>query len=197
MAAPGDPRCNTATNPGCLNIILQSLLNTPSGQIVQKLVGLWPEPNVPDAGLSNNYFASGPFGFDRHTLDTKINWNVSNKVSVFGRFSFLHYSDFTPTVFGDALIGRPIGGSSNPGHGHGETYNTTFGGVYTIKPNFVIDAYFGFDKQGTSSEPPGLGKNVGSEVLGIPGTNGPRRFESGWPEFDFNGTDAFATAGIS
>jgi hypothetical protein len=196
MAAPGDPRCNTAANPGCLNIIPQSLLNTPSGQIVQKLVGFWPEPNVPGAGLSNNYFASGPFGFDRHTLDTKINWNVSNKVSVFGRFSFLHYSDFVPTVFGDALIGRPIGGSSNPGHGHGETYNTTFGGVYTIKPNFVIDAYFGFDKQGTSSEPPGLGKNVGSDVLGIPGTNGPRRFEGGWPEFDFNGTDDFATIGI-
>jgi len=194
MAAPGDPRCDTATNPGCLNIIPQSLLNTPSGQIVQKLVGLWPEPNL--SGLSNNYFASGPFGFDRHTLDTKVNWNASSKVTVFGRFSFLHYSDFTPTVFGDALIGRPIGGSSNSGHGHGETYNTTFGGSYTVRPNLVIDAYFGFNKQGTSSEPPGLGKNVGSDTLGIPGTNGSRKFESGWPEFDFNGTDDFATIGI-
>ncbi|HJY08535.1 MAG TPA: carboxypeptidase-like regulatory domain-containing protein, partial [Bryobacteraceae bacterium] len=36
MAAPGDPRCDTATNPGCFNITPQSLLNTPSGQIVQK-----------------------------------------------------------------------------------------------------------------------------------------------------------------
>ena len=129
--------------PGLFEHHSSSLLNTPSGQIVQKLVGLWPAPNVPGAALSNNYFASGPFAFDRHTLDTKINWNVSNKFSVFGRFSFLHYSDFTPTVFGEALVGRPIGGSSNPGHGHGETYNTTFGGVYTLKPNFVIDAYFG------------------------------------------------------
>src|SRR5947209_422871 len=31
MAAPGDPRCNTATNPGCQNIIPQSLLSTPAG----------------------------------------------------------------------------------------------------------------------------------------------------------------------
>jgi Carboxypeptidase regulatory-like domain/TonB dependent receptor len=191
MAAPGDPRCNTATNPSCLNIIPQSLLNTPSGLITQKLLSLWPAANLP--GFSNNYFASGGFLFDRHTLDTKVNWNVSSKMTAFGRFSFLHYADSTPTVFGDKLVGRPIGGSSNPGHGTGETYSSTVGGSYTVTPTFVIDAYFGFTKQGTSSEPPGLGKNIGSEVLGIPGTNGPRAFESGWPQFNFDG---FATVGV-
>ncbi len=46
MMAPGDPRCNTATNPSCMNIIPQSLLNTPSGQIAQKIIGLWPAPNL-------------------------------------------------------------------------------------------------------------------------------------------------------
>ncbi len=191
ISAPGDPRCNTATNPSCLNIIPLSLLNTPSAQIAQKINALWPEPNLP--GTSNNYFASGGFLFDRHTLDTKVNWNVSSKMTAFGRFSFLHYSDITPTVFGDTLVGRPIGGSSNSGHGHGETYSSTFGGSYTVTPTFIIDAYFGFTRQGTASEPPGLGKNVGSDVLGIPGTNGSRQFESGWPEFDFAG---FATVGI-
>ena len=194
MAAPGDPRCNTASNPGCLNIIPQSLLNTPSGQIAQKIIGLWPEPNL--GGLSNNYFASGSFGFDRHTLDTKVNWNVSSKLTTFGRFSFLHYSDFTPTVFGPKLIGRPIGGSSNSGHGHGETYSTTIGGTYTFMPNLVMDAYFGFTRQGTASEQADVGKNVGLDVLGIPGTNGTRKFESGFPEMDFNGCCEFATIGI-
>ena len=193
IAAPGDSRCNTATNPGCQNIIPRSLLNTPSALIAQKINSLWPEPNL--AGLSNNYFASGGFGFDRHTLDSKVNWNVSNKLNVFGRFSFLHYSDFTPTVFGASLQGRPIGGSSNPGNGHGETYSTTFGGTYTFSPAFVMDAYFGFTRQGTNSEQLGLGKNIGLDVLGIPGTNGTRRFESGWPEFDFRTGSDFATAG--
>ena len=194
ISAPGDPRCNTATNPSCLNIIPRSLLNTPSAIIAQKINALWPEPNLP--GLSNNYFASGGFAFNRDTLDTKFNWNISNKLNVFGRFSFLHYTDFTPTVFGAALQGRPIGGSSNPGNGHGETYSTTIGGTYTFTPSFVMDAYFGFTKQGTISEQVGLGKNVGLDVLGIPGTNGTRKFESGWPEFQFNGgTSDFAVAG--
>src|SRR5947208_3452278 len=197
MMAPGDPRCDTATNPSCENIIPASLLNTPSAQIAQKINALWPEPNLP--GLKNNYFASGGFAFDRHTIDTKMNWNINQKFNVFGRFSFLHYSDFTPTVFqSTGAQGRPIGGSSNPGHGHGETYSTTFGATYTFKPNFIMDAYFGFTKQGTNSEQTGLGKNIGLDVLGIPGTNGPRKFESGWPEFQLAGVSGgsdFATMG--
>src|SRR5450432_103455 len=194
MAAPGDPRCDTATNPSCQNIIPRSLLNTPSGLIAQKINSLFPDPNLP--GLTNNYFASGGFAFNRTTLDSKVNWSVSNKLNVFGRFSFLHYTDFTPTVFGTALQGKPVGGSSNPGNGHGETYSATFGGTYTFTPAFVMDAYFGFTRQGTISEQVGLGKNVGADVLGIPGTNGTRKFESGWPEFQFNGgTSDFAVGG--
>jgi hypothetical protein len=193
MAAPGDPRCNTATNPSCENIIPVSLLNTPSAQIAQKINSLFPEPNLP--GVKNNYFASGGFAFNRNTIDSKINWNVNSKMNVFGRFSFLHYTDFTPTVFGTVMQGAPIGGSSNPGNGHGNTYSSTFGGTYTFTPTFILDAYFGFTHQGTSSEQQGLGTNVGLDVLGIPGTNGTRKFESGWPEFQFNGGSDFATAG--
>ncbi len=33
-------------------------------------------------------------------------------------------------------------------------------------------------------------------MLGIPGTNGPRNFESGWPTFDFEEADDFATVGV-
>lgn len=175
------------------NIIPKSLLATPSAQIAEKMNSLFPEPNLP--GIKNNYFASGSFGFDRNTIDSKVNWNVSNKLNVFGRFSFLHYTDFTPTVFGTAMQGTPIGGTSNPGNGHGNTYSATFGGTYSFTPTLVLDAYFGFTHQGTISEQQGLGKNVGLDVLGIPGTNGTRKFESGWPEFDFNTGDDFATAG--
>lgn len=184
----------SARVPFAGNIIPKSLLGTPSALIAQKMNALWPEPNLP--GVKNNYFASGGFAFDRNTLDTKVNWNVSNKMSVFGRFSFLHYTDFTPTVFGTAMQGTPIGGSSNPGNGHGNTYSSTFGGTYSFTPSLVLDAYFGFTHQGTISEQQGLGKNIGLDVLGIPGTNGTRKFESGWPEFQFNGgTSDFATAG--
>ena len=129
-------------------------------------------------------------------MDSKINYNVTPKLNLVGTFGVLHYKTSVPTVFGDELVGRPIGGSSNPGHGSGETYRFTIMGNYTFSPTVVLDGHFGWARQGTASEQPGLGENIGSEVLGIPGTNGPRAFESGWPEFQFNGADDYATLGV-
>jgi len=176
---------------GCTNMIPTSRLD-PS---TQQILGLLPA-NTNVAGRenkTNNYFVSGPFTFDRHQVDSKVNYNATSKLNFLGTFGYLRYSDNTPTVFGTTLVGRPIGGTSNPGHGSGNIYRFTIMGTYTFTPNFVMDAHFGYAKQNTSSEQPGLGKNIGTDVLGIPGTNGPRAFESGWPEFDVGD---FATMGV-
>ncbi len=184
--SPGDPNyslCNTATNPQCLNIIPAARLD-PSAL---KITPLIPDPNL--SGTGRNYFASGPFNFARHQVDSKVDWYATPKLNLTGTFGVLHFDDVTPTVFGDALVGGPIGGSSNPGHGHGNTYRFTVIGTYAFTPNFLMDAHFGWARQGNASEQPGLGKNIGLDVLGIPGTNGSRKFESGWPEFDIDGFD--------
>ena len=176
---------------GCLNMIPTSRLD-PS---TQQILALLPA-NTNVAGRenrTNNYFVSGPFTFDRHQVDSKVNYNATSKLNLIGTFGLLHFSDNTPTVFGTTLVGRPIGGTSNPGQGSGNIYRFTIMGTYTFTPNFVMDAHFGYAKQGTSSEQPGLGTNIGSDVLRIPGTNGPRAFESGWPQFDVGD---FATMGV-
>ena len=191
---PGDPNyalCNTATNPNCLNIIPAARMDP----IARKIASFIPANNL-DRERSN-YFVSAPFTFDRHQVDSKVDFNVNSKLNMAGTFGLLHYRTNVPTVFGDTGVGRPIGGSSNPGHGHGNTYRFTVMGTYIFSPTFLMDAHYGYAKQGTNSEQPGLGTNIGADVLGIPGTNGPRNFESGWPEFDFNGTDDFATVGVN
>ncbi|PYV37851.1 MAG: hypothetical protein DMG06_26995, partial [Acidobacteria bacterium] len=191
--APGDPNyalCDTAANPQCLNILPAARMDS----IALKLAALIPDPNL--SGTRNNYYVAAPFAFNRQQVDAKVNYNATSKLNLSGTFGVQHFRTSVPTVFGEELVGRPIGGSSNPGHGHGETYRFTIMGTYTFTPNVVLDAHFGWARQGTASEQPGLGKNVGSDVLGIPGTNGPRAFESGWPEFDFNSTDDFATIGV-
>jgi hypothetical protein len=190
---PADPNFNPAcTDPaGCINMVPVSRLDP----VVQQILALEPDPNVSGReNKTNNYFASAPFTFDRHQWDAKVNYNATSKLNLTGTFGMLHFSDHTPTVFGDKLIGRPIGGTSNEGRGHGETYRVTVLGTYTFTPNFVMDAHFGWARQGTASEQPGLGTNIGRDVLGIPGTNGSRTFESGWPQFDVEG---FATVGLT
>ena len=131
----------------------------------------------------NNYFAQAPFTFDRQQIDSRFDYNVNSKFNMSGTFGMLHYRANVPTVFGDAAVGRPIGGSSNPGTGHGNTYRVTVMGTYIFSPTFFMDAHYGYARQGTKSEQPGLGQNIGLDVLGIPGTNGTRAFESGWPTF--------------
>ena len=87
-------------------------------KISQKIVNLTPNPNLD--GLTSNYYGAAPFTFDRHTLDSKVNWNASQKLTMFARFSLLRFDTVNKQVFGDELGGPPINGG-NPGHGYGGT----------------------------------------------------------------------------
>ncbi|MDP9225243.1 MAG: hypothetical protein M3P18_15645 [Actinomycetota bacterium] len=160
--------------------------------IARKIASFIPANNINRD--RNNYFVSGPFTFDRHQVDSKVDYSVSPKFNLAGTFGALHYRTSVPTVFGEDAVGQAIGGSSNPGHGHGNTYRLTVMGTYIFSPTFLMDAHYGWAKQGTASEQPALGKNIGLDVLGIPGTNGTRAFESGWPAFEF---EDFATVGVN
>jgi hypothetical protein len=57
------------------------------------------------------------------------------------------------------------------------------GVTYVLSPRLVLDGNFGYTAYDANSQELGLGKNIGRDVLGIPGTNGTRVFESGWPRF--------------
>src|SRR5258706_532682 len=162
--------------------------------IVQKIIALIPRPTFPDR-LTNNFYASGPFMFDRHTLDNKVNWHVSDKLSTFARVSWLKYNMSNQQSFGDALGGPPVSDAAgNPGKGFGGTLNSALAATYILKPTFIIDAYFGYTLMDTNVEQPRLDEKIGLDFLGIPGTNGPRRFEGGWPRFSI---DSFTNLGIN
>ncbi len=156
--------------------------------ISQKILSFVPATNL--EGDSRNLFANAPFKWNRNQVDSKINFNATEKLNFVGTFGMLHYSDIAPTIFGDAAIGRLIGAGGNPGTGSGNTYRTTIMGTYTFSPTFLMDAHFGWSKQGTDAEQQDLGQNIGSEILGIPGTNGTREFESSWPQFDIQDFDS-------
>jgi hypothetical protein len=159
--------------------------------IAKKIIDLMPLPNLP--GETRNYFVQAPFIFNRWTLDTKLNWNATSKLNIFGRYSQLDFWTFNETVYGATLQGPPIAGG-NPGEGAGKTYNVSAGATYTFSSTVVADAHVGWVRMVTGVEYTDITEQKGRTLLGIPGTNGPRRFEGGMPLFDF---DTYAPVGIS
>jgi hypothetical protein len=151
--------------------------------IAKKIVSLMPLPNLP--GETNNYFVAAPFEFNRWTLDTKVNWNATSKLNLFGRYSHLDFWTFNEAVYGDVLQGVPIAGG-NPGTGQGYTANFSTGGTYVFSPSLVADGHFGYVRMYTDVAHSDIGQNKGMDLLGIPGLNGTRAFEGGMPVFDFN-----------
>ena len=136
-------------------------------------MNLTPLPNLP--GLSNNYYRTWPYGFDRQSGDGKINWNPTSKLAIYGRLSTLNYNWFS----GNAL--EAVAGSGT--NADGLSYNIAVAGTYTVSPTFVLDANFGFNKFNTVDLQRDIDKKIGLDVLGIPGTNGPDKYQGGWPGF--------------
>jgi hypothetical protein len=172
--------CNGVKNVICANRI---------NPISKKIIDLVPLPNQ-GTGQQSNYFNSAPFIFDRDTLDTKVNWNISEKFNLFGRYSLLHFFTFNEATFGPKLQGAPINGG-NPGTGEGNTHSFSVGGTYTFTQNFIVDANFGFVRMGTGVAHSDIGEKVGQTFLGIPGTNGDKPYEGGFPLFDVGGYERY------
>lgn len=160
--------------------------------ITKKLIDLTPDQNVD--GLTNNYFKGDSYAFDRHRADSKINYNHSDKLSLFGRFSILHYDMNNPQIFGSLGGPEVSGAGGNPGTATGRTYSFTGAATYIIKPTLIVDAYYGYTRMDTAVEQARLTEKLGSDFLGIPGTNGTRPFEGGWPQFQVSG---FTDLGMS
>ncbi|HEX5410847.1 MAG TPA: TonB-dependent receptor [Terriglobia bacterium] len=183
------------TSAQCLNMIPTSRISAASAKMMQLLTqapGRFQQSSS-DSEPSDNYLAATDFSFDRFSTDDKINWNATDKFTMYGHFGYLSFNDIDPQSFG------PMGGpeissfGGNEGHGNGHTLTTAITANYVATPNFVIDGNFGITRQVVNSQQLDLDKNEGLDVLGIPGTNGTRKFEGSWPQFSISGFDNLGT----
>lgn len=156
-----DPNTGTAAGTGRTpfagNTIPASRLDPiVTGYILPKL----PMPQF--AGSSNNYFAVPPYTSDYHKIDSKINWNVSDKLSITGRYSYLPDNEKSQGNYGPSVNPLALGLIGTAG-----VISTTGAATYVLKPNFVIDGLFGFTRQHTQQHPDGPVQCWGAQA-GIP-----------------------------
>ncbi len=158
-----------------------------------RMISLLPAPNL--TTFPNNYFATGNYTFNRDNFDVKINYNPTDKSSVFGRYSFSPSSIFDPPSLeqagGDALTG------GQPGNAPGRVQSAAIGGTYTVTPRLLLDGNVGFTRQRLGAQNVDIERNFGLEDLRIPGTNGTDRLQGGYPRFNIVGMSALGNPNVS
>jgi hypothetical protein len=164
--------------------------------IALKIQGMLPAPTFPNQ-ITNNLFAQGPYFFNSKKFDGKINWNPSTNVTMFARGGVQdHDFDSAPSL--GEILGAPVySPASVSGGTYGTTGNMAVGVTYVLRPTFILDGNFGYTAYDANSEERGLGKNIGRDVFGIPGTNGTRYFESGYPRFSVSNYAVMGAQGNS
>jgi hypothetical protein len=152
------------------------------------LQNMIPLPNTGTGQLAN-FFASAPYYFKRDMVDGKVNWTPTSKVNAFGKYSAMIAPVVGGAPLGEALGGYPGGAAGAAGIGTGNNQTYVFGGgvSYVITPSLLFDANFGGTHMNHDTTGPDFGKNIGLDVLRIPGTNGPDPRQSGFPIFDIAG----------
>jgi hypothetical protein len=167
---------NTSTGVGRTpfpgNIIPTSRLNP----IALKILALVPNPNeaYSTAAPSNDYFALLPFTKDTDFTDGKVDYNISDKDRLSGRFSFQR-----PVVYQAPIFG-PAGGDANgafEGTGIQKTYSSGINWDHTFSPTLLNEFRFGVAHYHNTAQESDYGTND-STNLGIPGIN-TSQFNSG------------------
>ncbi len=163
----------------------------------QKMIALMPEPNQVSASATptNDYFGSGDYSSTHHNIDTKINWNPNEKSSVFARYGISPSRIFDPPGLGPAEGNTLDGGQ--PGTATGRVQSTGVGGTYSVSPTMVADGSLGYTRLRLDAENVDIGKNYGTDVLGIPGTNGSYVLDGGYPNFGVTGFSSFGNSNVS
>jgi hypothetical protein len=185
-----DPRTGNPNGSGRTPFAGAVIPQNRISEVAKKINQHWPLPNLPNADGTvpdfNNLFIQPRFQFNRWTIDSKMNWNATDRLQIFGRYSQLDFWQNNETFLGDQLQGAP-GAGGNEGTGWGDTYNFSAGFNYTVGRNIVIDGHVGWVRMVSNVEMSDVRENKGLDWLGIPGTNGPNLWEGGMPYFDLDG----------
>ena len=153
-----------------VNATIPSHMLSPISLAVQSY---YPEPTHP--GTSGNFHSQDAPPFARAYFDPKLNFNLTDKYSMWAKYGFMDAPVSGTPIFGEA--GGPAPGGS-PGSAETFVNLATFGHTYVFSPTFLYDGVFGFWRQDQTVTPADFGKDFN---LGIPGIGGPDPRQKGFP----------------
>ncbi|HEV2118432.1 MAG TPA: TonB-dependent receptor [Terriglobales bacterium] len=166
-----------ATEPNWIPLTMVS-------SVAQKILSLMPAAST--NSVTNNFLFSGAGPFKQNQFDTRIDFDASQTLQVFGRFSLAYYSLSGTPALGPELggVGNGLGGLSGSSINH--DYSLSSGFTKTVSNTLLTDFRFGYFKYNPNTHKPDEGV-AAATTLGIPNMNlggAQSLFTSGLPMFD-------------
>jgi hypothetical protein len=163
-------------NPSNPSVIPANRIDT----IGQNIVNLFPLPNVPGAGTSNNFISFPVATLTGNQGDVRVDYRLTDHDQVFGHSSVEDHPQYAPVPL-PGLAGGCCGGNMNM-----REQNHAVGITHTFNSNFLNDLRLSFIRYAVTSTPVNYGVNV-SDMVGIPNANRGNAETSGLANIGING----------
>jgi hypothetical protein len=168
-----------ATNPfvpaGCVNATTKQINPACIDPVAARIVALYPQPNVPGAGLNNNFITNGVLDSDIDQFDVRVDHSLSGNDRLFGRYSYQETDRIEPPNLEDPLAG---GGFNSTHFIRGQNM---VGGWSRVFGSSVFSEFrFGYNRVRGDTVHPAFGTDVNSSV-GVRGVPNDPRYSGGLP----------------
>jgi hypothetical protein len=175
---------NTATGVGrtpyANNTIPQSQLSPQALAILN----YFPNPNfqqIANEPFVNNYAVNGAVAITANKWDTREDYYLNEKNTIFGRYSQTAYTEQAPGAFGEEAGGPAFGNYA--GDSQSLDRSIAIGWTTTISPTLINEFRFGYMRYHVFDVPNGYGTDPAT-AAGIPGLNLDKTYTSGLPYFN-------------
>ncbi|HLM97948.1 MAG TPA: TonB-dependent receptor [Bryobacteraceae bacterium] len=168
----------TGRQPFANNIIPTNRLSPQA----QALLAYIPLPNTTQFNpVGNNYDASGDVAITGNAWDTRWDYYLNQKNTIFGRYSFAEFTEQAPGAFGTEAGGQNFGNYA--GNSNARNQSLAIGWTYTVSPTLINEFRLGYMRYHVFDVPNGYGTDPATQA-GIPGMNLDKTYTSGMPYFD-------------
>jgi hypothetical protein len=158
---------------------------------VANIMNFLPPPNTGGAGaIANNYIATGSEKFNSDQFDGRVDYNFSDKLHIFGRYTLADFDLSAPGAFGTEAGGPALVGINFAGSSLDRNQSLALGATYALSSSLITDFRFGFYRYRIRVQPNGVGTTPATDA-GFPGLNLGTTETSGMPAFYINGNPRF------
>ncbi len=178
--------CGSQGSVAAASCLAANANKIPVGRLSQQalnILKLFPQPS--NTGLRNNFIGAGSGPFNQNSFDTRIDYNPTQSLQVFGRFSLDYFNLSGKGSLGTlGGVGFGLGGLAGSSITH--NYSLASGFTKTLSNTLLTDFRFGYFKYNPQTHKIDEGSNPATQ-FGIPNANLGDKTTSGLPGFHGDG----------